>query len=216
MNFISISGKAGSGKTTVSKYITNYFRQNGYSVNEFSFAGPLKDALCLWFNWDRQRLDTDFNYKEGDKLDDGSPDPYCQRLGMTRRTIMQKFGTECLREGLHQNFWIILADLGVYLGRIPPSDIYLISDARFINELEWVKSIGGFTIKITREETLTDQTQHASENDFLSWKGMYDISINNTIDKKLTQQQNMIFFLSDLSKSLLPRIKEKFLFTPLG
>jgi hypothetical protein len=43
---------------------------------------------------------------------------------------------------------------------------------------------------------------------------VYDISINNTTDKKLTQQQNINFFLNDLSLLLLPRIKAKFSLFP--
>src|ERR1043166_8074261 len=148
VNFVSISGAAGSGKSTVSNHLRHHFFNQWYECREFSFAGPLKDALCLWFGWDRQRLDTDYGYKEGAKLDDGSPDAYCQALGKTRREIMQLFGTECMRHGMTPDFWIILADIGLQLNKIPPADLHIISDARMLNELEWVKRLNGYRIRM--------------------------------------------------------------------
>lgn len=220
--FIAISGVAGSGKTTIANYLKSHFRQKNYTINDFSFAGPLKDALCLWFGWDRNRLDSDFAYKEGAFLDDGSPDPFCERLGMTRRQIMQKMGTECMRQGMHPNFWIIMADLGVHLGRIPHSDIYVISDARFLNELEWAESINAYRILITRSEirrgqdreqarsgaTLTTHTTHASETEFLDWPG-YDEIISNVVDHNLTQTQNMNALLLYLNTVTIPAIRKR-------
>jgi tRNA A37 threonylcarbamoyladenosine biosynthesis protein TsaE len=220
--FISISGVAGSGKTTVSDYLKSHFRQQNYTINDFSFAGPLKDALCLWFGWDRKRLDSDFAYKEGSTLDDGSPDPFCERLGMTRRQIMQKMGTECMRQGMHPNFWIIMADLGVHLGRIPHSDIYVISDARFLNELEWAKSINGYRLLVMRAEcqrgedpdqartghSLTTHTKHASETEFLQFDD-YDETVVNLIDHNRTNMQNMNALIAHLDTVTIPAIRER-------
>jgi len=179
MKFISISGKARSGKGTVAEHINRHFARKGLTINEFSFAGPFKDALCLWFGWDRDRLNWDTAYKEGDTLDDGIPDPYCAALGMTRRTIMQKFGTECMREGMHPDFWVILADLALQRGLIPHSDIYLISDARFLNELRWTKKLGGYQIHIIRETTMMGDSGHVSETEFLQWNDYTYVVANN-------------------------------------
>lgn len=225
-NFISISGLAGSGKTTVSNYLKQHFHNACYSINDFSFAGPLKDALCVWFGWDRRRLDSDFSYKEGDRLDDGSPDPYCQALGMTRRVIMQKFGTECMRQGMHQNFWIIMADLGVRFNKVPVSDIYVISDARFVNELEWAKTLNGYRILVVRQEcprgtnpatlpdpgkgsTLTTATAHASEQEFIGWPG-YDEVIVNLLDHNVSEIGNMNRLTAYLDNLTIPAIRERF------
>jgi hypothetical protein len=222
-NFISISGKAGSGKTTLSSRLHTYFHNEGYTLSEFSFAGPIKDALCLWFGWDRRRLDSDFSYKEGSTLDDGSPDPYCQRLGMTRRVLMQKFGTEGMRRGVHQDFWIILADVALELGKISPSDIYVISDARFFNELEWVKSLNGYRLEVSRVEcprgedpksvlastTLTTSTAHPSEQEFVGWSG-YDEHIVNLVDHNKNQIGNLKTLNDYLDKTTIPAIRKRF------
>jgi hypothetical protein len=231
-HFISISGVAGSGKTTVSNHLKQFFFKEQYEINEFSFAGPLKDALCLWFGWDRKRLDSDFGYKEGSTLDDGTPDPYCEALGLSRRQIMQKMGTECMRQGMHQNFWIIMADLGLRLGKIRPSDLYIISDARFINELEWAKSINAYRIFVKRVEclrgedpdkilamfqsvSLTSHTGHASETQFIGWNG-YDATIINMIDRNVTDIANMNKLVAHLDKVVIPEIRERFGITRKG
>jgi len=230
-HFISISGVAGSGKSTVSEYLKQHFHQEQYEINDFSFAGPLKDALCLWFDWDRKRLDTDFSYKEGATLDNGAPDPYCERLGKTRRQILQTFGTECLRKGMHQDFWIIMADLGLHLGKIPQSDLYVISDTRMRNELEWARSIGAFEMLVVRAEcqrgddpmvvlekitndinngaTLTKSTSHSSEKEFLEWDG-YDEVLINLIDHNLNQNQNMNSLISHMDGYTIPAMCKKF------
>jgi len=220
MHLISISGVAGSGKTTISAYLKTYFQNACYSTSEFSFAGPLKDACVLWFGWDRSRLDSDFGYKEGDKLDDGSPDPYCKALGMTRRQIMQKLGTECMRQGMHSDFWVILADLGVYFGKIPPSNIYFLSDARFRNELAWAKSMNAYRILVTRTEiargeteptvgnTLTAHTSHASETEFLDYDD-YDEKIVNLIDHNQVQKSNLNGLTKHLDDVTIPAIRQR-------
>jgi hypothetical protein len=227
-SFISISGVAGAGKTTLSGYLQQYFRREQYTINAFSFANPLKSALCGWFDWDRQRLDSDFAYKEGSILDDGSPDPYCQALGMTRRVIMQKFGTECMRQGLHKDFWVIMADLGLKLGKIEHSDIFTIEDCRFLNELQWAKSIDAYRILIVRVErqhgedpaptaadiksggvTLTTSTTHPSEKEFLDWDG-YDEILINLIDHNVNQTTNFNRLITHLHNETIPAICQRF------
>jgi hypothetical protein len=222
-NFVSISGLAGSGKTTISNYLHSYFHKEWYSCREFSFAGPLKDALCLWFDWDRKRLDTDYDYKEGNRLNDGSIDPYCAALKKTRRQIMQVFGTECMRDGMQEDFWITLAKIGIEKGKIPPSDVYLISDARMTNELVWVRSINGYEIRVDRAEcamgedpakavsgaTLTKSSAHASEQQFLHWKD-YDEEIINLIDHNKPEIANRSALIGHLNTVTIPAIRARF------
>lgn len=229
--FIAISGKAGGGKDTIKDAIIDYFRERGKISSPFSFAGPLKDACVLWFGWDRQRLDSDYPYKEGG-LGNTNPDdvdPYCVALGLTRRQVMQKLGTECMRDGMHRNFWIILADLALKTGKLAGFDIGLVTDARFLNELDWVKSINGYTIKVERTvcelgetpedaikrfasnrsaDSLTKSTNHASELEFETW-GHFDRIVINLIDKNLSESESKKKF-HDFIVQMMPEIEEKF------
>lgn len=210
--FVSISGDAGAGKSTLSDIITTHYTKQGISVSPFSFANPLKDALCLWFNWDRERLNSDFNYKEGglgNKLPDDI-DPYCTALGMTRREIMQRFGTECMRDGLHNDFWVIMARLGLQRGVIPVSTISIIGDARFSNELQWVKSEGGLNVRVNRisdhGSTLTTHTGHSSESEWKNWSD-WDFVIENPIYEDRSVQYGLAVF-ENRAQILLERIDE--------
>jgi len=89
---------------------------------------------------------------------------------ITYRTMLQKVGTEAIRNNVHENAWVnaLFADyLPKYHGGIDlavnstaPSDVqvfvghpkWIITDMRFPNELEAVKKHGGITIRINRQK----------------------------------------------------------------
>jgi hypothetical protein len=231
MMLIGISGKAGSGKDTAKQMIVDELESRGLKPVTLSFAGPLKDALVLWFGWDRQRLDSDFPYKEGGLGNSpGLPDdidPICVAFQMTRREIMQKFGTECMRHGLHSDFWIKLAEYHINIGRIQ-GDVFIISDARFTNELNWVKEHDGFTLLLERVDvevgeswdsamsryergedtaTLTDKTGHTSETEFGSWPH-FTLSMVNLVDKNLDVETSKIKFRKMIADEVIPDMIE--------
>lgn len=201
--FISISGEAGAGKDTLANILIDHYSSKSVSVSPFSFAGPLKDACVLFFGWDRHRIDHDFPYKEGGlgNTDPTDIDPYCVAMGLTRRQIMQRMGTEGMRGAVHPDFWIILMREGIKLGRIVTADINLIRDARFLNELQFVKDMGGINLRVRRLEvafgqteneaikahmqgaaggTLTQNTNHASEQEWRQWSD-WDFQIFNPV-----------------------------------
>ncbi len=193
MRIISITGKAGSGKDTIAKIVTDELTAIGLNVTKLSYAGPLKDCATLLWGWDRDRLEYDFDYKEGNTLDDGSPDLACEALGMTRRVFMQRFGTEAMRQNIHQDVWIIALKLAIKRGDYDQYDIGIIPDARFINELKFVSDLGGRTIKVERSgavKTLTDSTQHASELEWEQWNS-WDAVVQNYISENKSIKENL-------------------------
>ena len=85
-------------------------------------------------------------------------------LKMTSRLLLQIIGTECIRDKVHPNAWVnaLFAD---YKYKIHRSEVptraagfidqhvypnWIITDMRFPNELEAVKSRGGITIRVNR------------------------------------------------------------------
>ncbi len=193
MRIISITGKAGSGKDTIAKIITDELIDIGLKAIKLSYAGPLKDCASLLWGWDRDRLEYDFDYKEGNTLDNGIIDPACDALGMTRRVFLQRFGTEAMRNNIHQDVWIIAMKLAIDHGDYDNFDVGLLPDSRFINELNFVKDMNGLTIKVDRHgsvTTLTENTQHASELEWKKWNS-WDATIVNKIDDTLSIEENM-------------------------
>ncbi len=194
MEVIGFTAKVGGGKDTAGRLVTEALEEKGYRVTKLSFAKYLKDICCMMFGWDRERLEHDFDYKEGDTLDDGSPDPACLALGMTRRVIMQKIGTEAMRDGLHYDIWIIALKLAIGRGEYDDYDYGLLTDCRFINELQFVRDLDGTLIQMVRDaeqSTLTTETQHLSELEWEAWTD-WDAIVTNRIDPDLSEESNFV------------------------
>lgn len=145
MNLIGIVGFIGSGKDTVA----NKFVEAG-CIHD-SFANPLKDVCASTFGWDRALL-------EGDSTESRefreTPDMFWTRKtgipNFTPRLALQLLGTDVMRNHFHQDIWI--DSLEYRLRRKGESKCVVISDARFRNELDLIKNLGGKIIWVQREE----------------------------------------------------------------
>lgn len=142
---IGLVGFIGSGKDTVaSRFIS-------YGCVKDSFAAPLKDACAAIFGWRRELL-------EGDTVESRefreTPDMFwARKLGIdnfTPRLALQLVGTDVLRNHFHQDIWLSSLE---YRFRIKNNDQnVVISDARFRNELELIKSLNGIIVWVQRGE----------------------------------------------------------------
>lgn len=200
MKVISLSGAIGSGKDTAYELLSEHLTQQGFVCKKLSFANKLKDNVARMFYWDRARLEWDFPYKEGNTLDDGTPDPACELLGMTRREVMQIYGTDAVRNGLHPDAWIITLRMDILHGVYDGIDYGFVTDARFINELQFARDLNGTIIKITKpadSESLTNKTAHQSEHAWQAWTD-WDIEIENRIDKSLPIDESKALFKQKL------------------
>ena len=139
---ISVSGLIGSGKDTVANYLTTH-----HGFKKLAFASSLKDAVSVVFNWDREMLEgaTKNSREWRDQIDPW----WSKRLDiphLTPRWVLQHWGTEVLRQGFHDDIWI--ASLESKLINI--TDNVVITDARFFNELDVVKKLGGTSVRVVR------------------------------------------------------------------
>jgi len=132
---IGICGLIGSGKDTVAEYLVEHS-----NFNKISFADKLKDAVAQMFEWDRQLLDgktlESRNWRE-------LPDTYwSNEVGsiVTPRLALQKFGTECMRQGFFDGIWVSLTKKKMLNN---PNMNWVIPDVRFINEAKMIKEVGG-------------------------------------------------------------------------
>jgi len=193
MKIIGLAAKAGGGKDTAGELIRESLEKKGYTTTQLSFANPLKDICTQLFGWDRDRLQSDAKYKESSLLDNGSPDPACQMLDMSRRVVMQRLGTEAMRRGLHSEIWIIALKLSIMRGDYDIYDYGLLTDCRFINELQFVRDLDGTLIRIDRageQSTLTEHTEHASELEWQEWTD-WDAIVVNYINPIFTKEANL-------------------------
>lgn len=140
---IGLSGRIGSGKSTVSNYLVKK-----YGFQEMSFAESLKDTLANIFNWDREMLEgSSFESRIWREEVDHW---WSERLGMTitPRKMMQQFGTDLIRNQFHQDIWIASLENKIHTLQ---GDI-VVSDCRFPNEIQAIRNLSGMIFRITKDE----------------------------------------------------------------
>ena len=174
---IGVVGLIGSGKGTVSDRL-----EQKHNFRKDSFAKSLKDAVSSMFNWDREMLEgkTDESRAWREK-----PDVFwSKRFGkdVTPRWVLQYFGTEVMRQGMHDSIWIDSC-MARYDGK--PT---VIADTRFENELKIIREMGGSILLVKRgqdpdwftdyvEGNIVPKNIHLSE---YAWaKSEYDHLITN-------------------------------------
>ena len=174
---VAFSAKAGSRKTEASKYVSEMLGV-GNSIN-VKFADPLYDLMYLTQDY----------------------------LGVPRHKdgkFLQLIGTEWGRDK-DSLLWVnkfksTVKDIG-------DSKIIICDDVRMMNELEAVKDLGFFTIRINRADELRKEflvgrnTSHKSENDLDGKEELFDWVIeNNTNDIKYFRNQVRLAIMTALSK----------------
>jgi hypothetical protein len=132
---IGICGLIGSGKDTIADQLV----QN-YSFKKLSFADKLKDSVASMFDWDRELLDG--KTKESRDWREQEDKFWSKEMGqsITPRFVLQKFGTECMREGFYDGIWVSLTKKKILDN---PAVKWVIPDVRFENEAKMIKEIGG-------------------------------------------------------------------------
>lgn len=150
MNLIAITGKAGSGKDTIAKYLCEKYAK----VYTEPFAKPLKLACAAAFGIPIE----DFMDTETKELDNDA-------WGVSPRKIAQFVGTEMFRNTLSKlipeignEFWVarmayllqghILTEEG---GQYDLSDTIVIPDLRFQNEYDMVCDWDGYVFHVIKE-----------------------------------------------------------------
>lgn len=183
---IGLAGVAGSGKDTVASFIKAHASLANFDVpvQTYAFADPLKKGCSEMFGipldhfYDRERKEKEHDFW------DYSP-----------RWMLQHVGTNLIRRGIDEDFWIKRADWewNDYQER---KCIFVVTDIRFENEAEWVRNRGGEVWHITRPELIADLDPyqrfrrwlqswfvHASEKGVTPKDGDYEIINDDTVQE---------------------------------
>lgn len=141
---IGVTGFIGSGKDTIADYLCTF-----HGFKRLSFAASLKDAVAAVFGWNRDYLEgtTKASREWREKVDPW----WAERLGvphLTPRWVLQYWGTEVCRNGFHQDIWVASVENKLRNTR----DNVVITDCRFANEVDAIKSVGGITVRVERGE----------------------------------------------------------------
>jgi len=136
---IGIEGLKFSGKDTIADYL-----KNNYSFEKRAFADPLKEATQILFNFTSEEMEL--------------RDKISEKWGVSPRTILKDLGTYYLQNRLSE----IIPDLGnnhavKRLFLEPIKKDLVISDVRFIHEVDEIKKRGGILIQIKIDENTRQQ-----------------------------------------------------------
>jgi len=163
-SLIGISGVMGAGKDTVANLIVALRPRE---LRRYAFATPLKEGVKSMFGWTSDQIE-DRTFKE-------AIDP---RWGFSPRKAMQLLGTEYGRNLLRDDIWMHAAR-NFHEESVHQQKGTLITDVRFENEAEWIRSVAGSVIVhvINPEHDYTVPVKHVSENGVLVGYG--DIRVVN-------------------------------------
>ncbi len=157
---IGVTGIAGSGKDTFALAI----KELEPNTDIFAFAGPLKEACKILFNFSNDQL---YDPVIKEEIDD--------RWKKSPRQILQWLGTDILRNNIDQNFFITNMKQKIEASK---AEYIIITDIRFNNESEFIKSIGGKVIKIERPDAKTTiHSNHITEQGIAN--DLVDVVISN-------------------------------------
>lgn len=150
---IGITGPARSGKDTFAGVLdaTNQRMRDGVHVFGFAFAEEVKRLAAIVYFVDPVNFES-------------RKSRICRKYNMTYRELLQKFGTDFARDMISEDFWVDRMDdkYSAMLKKNQGSDtLSLITDVRFENEAEWVRSKGGIIVEMVRPGTGGDN--HKSE-----------------------------------------------------
>ncbi len=188
---IGINGYSGSGKDTIGKLLQDLYPDQNWKIKKF--AGKLKTVASLLTGIPESNFE-DLEFKKTilgtewwTPCDEGVQP-------MTVRELLQKLGTDGLRNGLHENVWVnaLIADykpevvyrLNQTTGALESHTDnklpnWVITDVRFPNEAKVIKESGGYVIRVDRPG-IKPINNHRSETSLDGWN--FDYKIGNVSD----------------------------------
>lgn len=174
---IGLSGKAGSGKSTVTRYLND----KGFGTRKL--AGPLKAMIAALLEQQGVSPETTPDYIEGHLKE--IPTVYLG--GRSPRYAMQTLGTEWGRGLISENFWVDAA-----MKQIGDGDGNLVVDAvRFPNEALAIRRAGGVVVNVVRP-SLDPVEAHQSEDALADFAFNYVIYNDSTMDRLHQRIETML------------------------
>lgn len=168
-SIVGIAGKANAGKDTLGSLISNKY---GHDME--SFAAPMKSMLNEIFYYAGGSYWESREWKEANNT----------LIGKSPRRMAQTLGTEWGRTLINPDLWVLLLQ-----ARTKYSPKIVITDVRFLNEVEWIHANGGIVCYIRRPNEISTNFSHVSEQ---TPALVADIQIvnNSTPEGMLTQLED--------------------------
>jgi hypothetical protein len=203
MIIVALSGKAKSGKDTVSSFINNdiltLFNKPLY-YQKLAFADPIKEICLKMFpKADKKCLYGSSELRSEFIPDALTPDGY----PLSYRQSIMDIGEYFKR--YNKNIWVNILNERLLKAKADGMNLIIISDARFLNEFEYIKSNKIPLIRVLREDSakinhISETEQNSVSHDFFD-----HVIINNSSIADLHDKVYM------LSKELIKSVNHSFI-----
>jgi len=192
---IAITGKANTGKNTVSHIITEELNKEIKNYSKFktiAFADPIKEMVRQMF----PTLPKEYLYGSSENRAKVIPGAFKNGQPLTVRQLLIDLGTGVGRE-YKENLWLDVFDHTFKIAKSKKREVVIVTDVRFRNEFDHLKKLGFFQIRILRDSHA--KINHSSETNQDSIKDEeFDAVIHNngSLDE-----------LTDKIMQIIPKIK---------
>jgi dephospho-CoA kinase len=167
---IAVCGKRRTGKDEICSFL-----ENTAGFKHLKISSGLKEICKILFRFSNSQLETDVK----DAID--------PRWNLTPRTLMQFIGTEMMQYKLQE----VLPDIGrkIWIKSLIENEFHkhdkiVISDLRFLHELDELRKHNAIVVKVLRKTTFDPQVdKHVSENEIELINPDYEIDNNGTLDE---------------------------------
>lgn len=188
MVIVGFAGKKGAGKSSVAQAVFQKYRwEDRLGVGMYAFADALKQYCTTLFNlrWEQcygteaeKNTLTEIRWEH---LPFRQPEALrTHPVYLTGREVLKIFGTDIVRS-MNMDAWVNATMDSIEADN---REIALISDVRFINEVEAIHYHGGRVIQLLRAPYPDDT--HPSETELDGYRG-FDMIVNNR-QMTLTEQ----------------------------
>lgn len=210
INLIGISGKIGSGKDLTARLIQKITGPIPHSYGQVNSNGKfeLKNYKPTWeikkFATKIKQACALFCNENVDNFEDPAFKNLVSPFGITYRQLLQKVGTEAMRDTIDSDFWVKALFVDFHTPSLPDettfigdenkwiserSPKWIITDVRFPNEAKAIKDRGGILVRVDSnfinvENGKTTRTypefgEHISETALDDYKDWDFIIFNN-------------------------------------
>jgi thymidylate kinase len=164
---IMISGKQGTGKSTLANFLTNHFESHGWQIFPYKFARPLYEMhnACRHVLMKYGVRGYNFEKKDG--------------------VLLQILGTEWGRNTINPYIWVDCARNYISRNaRMTTSALFLIDDLRFKDEFNLDEGAIKIRLECDREirkvrcEAWRDNDMHQTEIDLDDWVDRFDLVLD--------------------------------------
>ena len=155
-NIIGIAGLAGSGKDTIGGAIValGKLQRERWEIKKFASGVKLIASILTGHKVQDFESQEFKNAKLGPEWSD-----------MTVRDMLQKIGTEAMRDNLHPDTWV-----NALFSKYEYNSKWIITDVRFPNEVKRIKQYNGILIKVVRPGVAAmDHYSERALDDFDGW-----------------------------------------------